>query len=339
MIKLLTSQAESDRLFDRWAKQLIASSSEFDRGWVIEGSGIAFSNYGDGARGTIRDSVMLGLDTALGQGVVKIVRPLVAKQDRGKLTAIGRDDDGRKLLLRQGWLKKNPLSRALRKDFAELTGLQPVMTTPGLRSPRDWYLVANLSADRQTFVRQTVDFVNACARGRSKAGGAAARRKAPEDYRIGLDEKGRTRKVTVTGGTREVVEMQGHVWEALKKRLGSRMSKRARNRYAVDVLIETAGLLIEIKTGVSAHDVYEAVGQLSLYPSLIKLPDDLERILLVPDQPQLRPSMAAAIATAGVDVYFYSIGNLGKKPKIRFSNDFLARCGNTPEWIECGGSL
>jgi hypothetical protein len=164
MITLLTDQRESDRLYDRWAAALVGGSDVVDRGWLIAGTGIMFTNYGDARPGKIRNAVMLGLDTKLGRGVVKIVRPDVAQQDKGKLTAIGRDSAGRLLLLRQGRLQKNPISRAVREDFGRLTGLTPVTTTPGCRTPRDWYLVADLSSDEEAILRQTADFANACAR-------------------------------------------------------------------------------------------------------------------------------------------------------------------------------
>ena len=326
MIELLTDQHQSDRLFDHWAATLVDGSSVIERGWAIEGSGVTFSNYGDGPPGRIRNSVMLGLDTSLGNGVVKIVRPAVAQADKGKLTAIGRDDRGHALVLRQGWLKPNPLSREIRRDFAALTGLTPVLTTPGRRTPRDWYQVADLDMPAARIVDQTAAFATACARARSKAGGAAP---APvrDEYRLGLDEKGRTRKVTITGGTREVVELQGYVHKALKRRIGKDMTKPTRNGFAADAMIETARLLIEIKTGVSAHDVYEAAGQLALYPSLLNLPAGLSPILLIPDDPPLRPQLAAALASEGIEVFFYSVGELGKKPEIGFSRKFLKRCG------------
>lgn len=42
----------------------------------------------------------------------------------------------------------------------------------------------------------------------------------------------------------------------------------------MDGVIPPANLLIEVKTGISSHDMYEAVGQLRLYPTLIGLPDN-----------------------------------------------------------------
>lgn len=326
MIKLLTSQAESDRQYTRWASALLSASSEVAGGWVIDGTGISFSNYGNAPPGQIRDSVMLGVDRSLGTGVVKVVRPDVAQKDKGKLTAIAKDQNGRTLLLRQGWLQKNPLSRAIRNDFDALSGLVPILRTPGRGTPRDWYVVADLSGTDDTVVGDTVAFANACALARSKAGGAAAETRPEDSYRLGLDEKGAIRKVTITGGDREVVALQGFVWEALQKRLGGRMTKPGRHGYEADAMIEAAGLLIEIKTGVSAHDVYEAVGQLSIYPHLLKLPGELRRVLLVPDNPRLRPQLAGALAAVDIEVHFYSVEASGKKPRIGFSSDFLSCC-------------
>jgi hypothetical protein len=326
MIKLLTSQPESDRQFNRWVSALLSGSSEVDGGWVIDGTGISFSNYGNGPPGQIRNSVMLGVDRSLGTGVVKVVRPDVAQQDRGKLTAIGKDESGRIVLLRQGWLQKNRLSRSIRDDFDALSGLAPVLRTPGGRTPRTWHLVADLGGTDEAIVRDTVEFVNACALARSSAGGAAPEVRPEDGYRLGTDEKGQTVKVLISGGEREVLRLQGYVWTALKKLLGDRMTKPGRHGFEADAMVEIAGLLIEIKTGVSAHDIYEAVGQLSLYPSLLKLPDGLRPVLLVPEDPRLRPQMAAALARAGIAVYFYSIRRSGKKLRIGFTADFLSRC-------------
>lgn len=325
MIELLTDQGESDRLYRDWAKALIKGSTENDRGWVIDGTGVIFAPNRRGQRGPIDNQVVLGLDSSLGTWVVKIVRPDVEQQDRGKLTAFGRNEQGQPLLLRQGWLQKNPISRTVREDFAELSGLSevPVMTR-GQASSRKWYVVADLSS-ASTIPQATAAFVNACSMARSMAGGGALLSAAPETYRFGLDEQGRTKKVTITGGTKEVEDMQGHVWAQLKRLVGKSLTKPTNSGYTVDAMIEPAKALVEIKTGVFAHDIYEAVGQLALYPSLIKLPDGLEPIILIPDRPSLRPQMAAALDARRIKVYFYSIGRVGEKPAITFSNTFIRR--------------
>lgn len=68
------------------------------------------------------------------------------------------------------------------------------------------------------------------------------------------------------------------------------------------------------------------MGQLHLYPSLIGLPDGLERALLVPDDPAIKPSMGAALESAGVEVYTYSLRPGRRRPKVTFSAAFLDRC-------------
>ncbi|ESY01375.1 hypothetical protein [Mesorhizobium sp. LNJC405B00] len=326
MIELLTDQAETDRLFRDWADALIKGSAEHDKGWVIEGTGVVFANNRHGRPGAIENQVVLGIDSSLGTWVVKIVQPDVAQQDKGKLTAIGRNEQGRPFLLRQGWLKKNPISREVRGDFAELSGLEAVpVRARGQLSSREWYVVADISS-KGTIPEKTAAFTNACSRARSKAGGGTSKSAEPETYRYGLDEQGRTKEVTITGGTKEVEDMQGYVWAELKRLIGKPLTKPTKHGYAVDAMIERAKALIEIKTGVSAHDIYEAVGQLTLYPSLIKLPDDLEPVLLVPDRPSLRPQIAAALEAQGIEVHLYSIGSVGRTPTITFSPKFLRRC-------------
>ena len=325
MIHLLTEQDEADRAFRHWADAMLAGSLPIDRGWRVEGAGIAFSNYGHGAPGTIENEVMLGTDQGVRDGVVKIVCPNVSQKDKGKLTVIGRSDGGRLVLLREGWLKANRISDVVRPKFKVLSGLEPeLVSVGGQLSDRDWYIVADLDAD---IVAQTVSFVHACARARAKTGvkNTPAEQEDPP-YSLGLDEKGRIKKVKIIGGTREVEDLQGYVWKELKRQLGDDFQKPGRKGYSADGMLVAANLLIEIKTGVSPHDVYEAVGQLALYPSLIALPAGLDPVLLVPEVPPLRPQLAAALDAIKVEVQFYSVGRVGAKPSISFPATFLTRC-------------
>lgn len=327
MIELLVDQVDSDRLFRRWADAMIDGSTAFDTGWVIEGTGVAFGNYGHGQPGVIEDQVMLGVDASLASGVVKIVRPDVQRQDKGKLTAIGVDENGCPLLLRQGWLKKNRISDEVRTDFARLTDLPPVaVMASGQRSERDWYVVANLSATNEAILNATASFANACARGRFMTGGGMSNSPDSDHFTLGLDEKGHVRKVKVAAGTKEVLALQGYVWEELNRLTGGLLTKPSKYGYAVDAVIDGAKFLIEIKTGVSADDIYTAVGQPTLYRSLIGLPDDLRSILLIPSTPQLRPQMAAALDSAGIEVHLFSVGKEGAKPEVAFAPKFIERC-------------
>jgi hypothetical protein len=331
MAKLTTNQDEADAAFDRWVEALVGKSTDQgDRSWVVDGTGLIFSNYGHGKPGEIQDEVMLGVDRSAGSGVVKIVRPAVAGRDKRKLTAVGRGDDGRLLLLREGWLKKNPVSNKVRERFRELSELEPEpLLVGGTPSTREWYVVADTDADPEQVVAQTVAFSNACSLARRKAGGGEGNEDVDEKklYRLGLDEMGRVKKVRGKGGTREVEDLQGYVFQALKRILGEDLQKPGLHGYAVDGMVKPANLLVEIKTGTSPHDAYEAVGQLALYPSLISLPAGLKPILLVPDDPALRPYLAAALAKASIEVHFYSVGRIGKAPHIVFTPAFLAKCG------------
>ncbi|NBB39146.1 hypothetical protein [Sphingobium yanoikuyae] len=90
--------------------------------------------------------------------------------------------------------------------------------------------------------------------------------------------------------------------------------------------IASANLLIEIKTGTSAHCVYEAIGQLELYLRLIPVVANSDRALLIPNTRPLRPAMTAALASARVPVFTYSIKETGKKPHISFPSEFIERC-------------
>lgn len=327
MLELLTNQKESNHQFRRWKDILVSGSTVTADGWVIQGRGVAFTNCRWGTPDELEKEVMLCIDTAFGSGIVKIVQPETNAGDNGKLTAIAYED-GRHFLLRQGRLQKNRLSRTIKADFASLTGLNSVpVSVAGIRSSKAWYVVACLADPPQKIIEATTEFVLACARARSQAGGGTIRAAEEEGYGFGLDEQENIVKVKHPGWSKEVTLMQGYVWQALKKIARNKLTKPKKNGFEVDCFIESKGLLIEIKTGVAAHNIYEAVGQLKLYPSLIGLVPSVIPVFLLPDQPLLKPAMAAAIHAAGIKVYTYSIGVTGKKPKITFSKEFCLLCG------------
>ncbi|MFG1432635.1 hypothetical protein V5F44_11810 [Xanthobacter sp. V2C-8] len=326
MFELFADQEESDHAFRRWVETIIAGGTPAAYGWMIEGTGVAFSNYGRGAPGTIEDQVMLGVDTEQG-GIVKIVRPVTAQADRGKRTVIARGVGGRPLLLREGRLQRNALSGLIHEDFSELSGLAEVpVSVSGEPSHRHWYLVADLDAAPDTIMEQTASFTVACARARGAVGGSVPQPEPKTPCGYGKDEKGRLVTVTHGGGTAEVLCLQGYVYEQLQKVVGGRLKKPQHGGFCVDGVLETAGLLIEIKTGVFAHDMYAAVGQLTLYPALIRLPAGLERALVVPDAPAMNPLIQSAIHGAGIKIYTYAVGHIGREPEIVFSEKLLERC-------------
>lgn len=330
MIQLIAAQDKADAGFRRWTDALIAGSTRSGYGWIIEGRNVVFTNYGHGGPGALDNEVMLGADPAYANGAVKIVRPQTAQRDKGKLTGTGRDAAGHLILLRQGWLKPNNLSREV---LAELTGLDPVaVAVAGAPSQREWYVVADLNADPATMIAQTADFALACIRARRRAAGAADDSHFDADegdpaLALAMDETGKVFSVTRNAATTEICALQGYVYQALKKILAGGLTKPTNAGFTVDGVVAPARLLLEMKTGVSPQDVYEAVGQLTLYPELIGLEDGLDPILLIPDDPPLKPALAAAVASANIDIYTYIVDAGPTPPMITFSKAFLARCG------------
>lgn len=328
MIRHLRNQSETNRAFRRWVEALTSHSDLNDHHWTVRGRGAMFSNYGHGIRGAITTEVMLGHDPVWGDGVVKVVQPKAGRRDRGPATIMGRGDDGRLKLLREGRLQKNNLSRFVKDDFARLSGLtQEEVSVEGEPSKRQWFLVADLDGTAQEIVDQTIAFANGCARARRRAGGGLQRDEEDEDVQeYGYDEKGGVRLVTREGGTSEVRALQGYVYAALKRIVGKDLRKPKRYGYCVDGMIRPANVLIEIKTSTSSHSIYEAVGQLQLYPDLIGISSEPTKVLLVPDEPPVRAAMLAAVEAAGIEFHTYSIDDRGKKPRIAFTPDLIELC-------------
>ncbi len=330
---IVTNQANCNTAFRAWADALIAHSRDMGSHWVIDGSGVIFTNYGHGNPGEITTQVMLGHDPDKGASIVKIVQPKAARGDKGPATVLAVDEAGSQFLLREGRLTRNSISDFVIERFSELSGLTEVpLMVAGRRSSRQWFVVADLSQPPGRIAVQAAEFSNACMMARVRAGGGKAVRGggAEENFTLGVDEKGRITTHNRDAATIEVLQLQGYVYEALKKIIGDRLTKPKRHGYCVDAMIQGANLLIEIKTGVSAHCIYEAVGQLKLYPTLIGLDGDMETALLIPDKKPLPPAIAAALAANNVSVYFYTIDARKKKPRITFGSALIERCRVRP---------
>lgn len=330
-MQIVSNQDECSAAFRLWADTLIKNTTRTEDGWVIQGSGVFFTNYGHGDPGEITNQVMLGYDPDTKSSTVKIVQPNAAKRDKGPVTVLAIDDTGQRYLLREGRLTANRVSNFVIDQFAKLSGLTEVpLMVAGQRSNRHWYVVANLDAQPADIVTQTADFSNACAHARTLAGGGKQAIDEEDEGEkrptYGMDEEGRITTRTHPGGSIKVRELQGYVYKALKKIVGDDLRKPKRNGYCVDGMIEPANLLIEIKTGTSAHCIYEAVGQLQLYPRLIGILDAPEPALLIPDQRPLKPAMVAALADANISVFTYRIDDSGKKPRITFPDALIERC-------------
>lgn len=105
------------------------------------------------------------------------INPAASAGDANVLSAIGedRDEPGRYAVLRQGRLQRNRQTQAQISggEFRHAFGRLPVGTSGsfGARG-REWFLVCDLGEDAEVVARQTSDFVERCARVRSKFGAA-----------------------------------------------------------------------------------------------------------------------------------------------------------------------
>jgi hypothetical protein len=131
-----------------------------------------------------------------------------------------------------------------------------------------------------------------------------------------------------------VLRVRGYVFECLEKLLdtsGIRIGKpRHVANYEVDGTIETptGPMLIEIKTGVTAADVYCGVGQLSLYPMVLPDLAGHARVLLLPGKPTRH--LVEALETFGVELHHYDLKRGRRHATATFTADVLRRCGVAP---------
>jgi hypothetical protein len=230
--------------------------------------------------------IRLGIHAAGEPWAVEINAPSGATDANG-LTTIAKDPSGRLILLRQGRLRANPDSSGdiLEAAFKEFSGLVPVATDGAhAHTVRDWYVVADLTASPEEVLRRTGHFVHACARARLGTRGILAGDGAPGREPIISEASGERGGVFVKRAVapqpeKEIRRLQGEVWLALQSHLEKSnialLKLRHEGGYEVDGLIvtPTRRILIEIKTGGSASDIYEGVGQLLIYSRMFGLVD------------------------------------------------------------------
>jgi len=253
--------------------------------------------------------------------------------DANGLTAIGINGAGDRYLLRQGRLQPNEDSDGLVKGdaFRLGSGLAPVLVTDeSTPLAREWYVVADLDAVPAVIRRQTGEFVHACARARAASLGLSPiNNSAPI---IGADEKGGSfwKKAVEAKPEQEVRRVQGEVWLALRGLLEA--SKVVMNKprheagYEVDgvVYAKDGPILMEIKTGVSAADIYEGVGQLMLYPKLMDLKNH-RLVLLLPEGAPAH--LSDAVRACNIELHRYDDRSTAGKIDIRFDDRLLKLFG------------
>lgn len=315
--------------FREWHEILKAGSIQYGSRWQIAGSQVRFRQIG---RHNPRIHTEFWIGSSDGAALQINETRVATREDGG--SHIATDARGRRYLLRQGDIHgSDEFDRVKDKIFAERTGL-PIASVQQGDQPagKQWHVVTPLDGVSAASIRAaTADFVLRCWNARTY-GAQAARDQQHLDALLGTPERGGWHDVQPDPTPRRVLLVQGYVYEALgailEKAKISLTKPRHAAGYEVDGVIgaPTSNILVEIKTGVSAADIYCGIGQLTVYPILLPDLEKLDRILLLPGQP--RTAMADAIKTSGVELHSYEIERRGRKrPDIRFSQAFLRRCG------------
>jgi hypothetical protein len=331
---LVAEPSVSRSWFERWQSALRDEARQVSatRHWLAaERVLLEFQRTRAGPDGAL--DARLTLDPLGSSWAVEINQPRETG-NANSLSAIGIRPDGEVLLLRQAWLRAAEGGREVREqEFQALTGLEPTRVRPASGpTNREWYIVARLDADPEAIALQTGRFVKACHQARS---GEAAVVEAEGPHALGYaaPERGGAYVIgpAAVRDAREVLRLQGEVWCALAEQLGpDRLQKRRHTAgYEVDAEVVTTPrpLLVEIKTGVGAAEIYTGVGQLILYAELMRMSEHLP-VLLIPHQP-MNPALYDAVVAAGIAVHRYAVeAREGEAaPIVSFDPAFLALCG------------
>lgn len=324
--------------FDRWRAALLDGARRDGDLWVQSSDRFVFRNQPDQKALTLSARTALGIDPTGKRWAVQI-NEADTPGDPNVTSAIALDSDGRPFLLRQGRL--NPPTRkekpVLYAEFKALTGLNPAHVTNGnTHIKREWYVVTALDGPNEEIRANTASFVDACVIARSKGKRAGS----PADLAIAAelaaaDETGGTYEIGAQPARdgKTVRKWQGEVWTAMARLLRKADftvdKPRPAGRYEVDAEIVRGDcrLLVEIKSGAAATDVYGGLGQLLIYAKLLARLEPYKPVLLLPALPA--PPLVAAIEACGVALCTFDCIETDGVVATTFSAEFLALCGLT----------
>jgi predicted RNA-binding protein with PUA-like domain len=322
--------------FDTWRAAVLDGARREGDLWVQSGDRFVFRNQPDPKALVLGARTALGIDPTGRRWAVQI-NEADSPGDANVTSAVALDEGKRPFLLRQGRL--NPPTRnedpVLYAEFKRLTGLTPADVTNGNTNiERDWYVVTALDVPTEDIRANTGRFVDACVIARSKGKGAGT----PADLAIiaelnAHDETGGTYIVGAQAArdARVVRKWQGEVWTAMAKLLRAQdfavEKPRPAGRYEVDAEIVrgTCRLLVEIKTGAAATDIYGGLGQLLVYAKLLPRLAKYQPVLLLPALPA--PPLVKAIEEWGVALCTFDCVENHGTTDTTFSPEFLKLCG------------
>jgi len=334
-LALVTDPAESRRAFGEWRKAMLAGAVQ--RGslyWLPEG-GIVM-RPGRSGREADEDRTEFGVDPTGRSWAVQINEPRIAG-DHNSLSAIGVSASGERFLLRQGFLRPNePGGHTISgTEFVSRSGLRPAaVAAEGLAARRQWFIVCRLDSSPEQVRLATSRFVDRCAAARATSdAGEAPVEVSPEDlFSSGESGGSYTIGARPAQGSRTILRRHGMVWLSLAELLTEAGISIRKGRhplgFEVDAEIEgarTRPLLVEIKADASAGDIHAGVGQLHLYPRLLRRLASYDRALLLPRMPARE--VRAAVEGCGIAVHTYDFADTDGAVDVTLSPDFLRRCG------------
>lgn len=327
-LRLCTDLRVIRSAFKEWSETLKANALVIGSSWQIEGTDVRF-------RRMTRQKQKLHSEFWIGSNyriAVQLNEPGTAGSENPGC-AIGLDTHRRRYLLRQGDLHDSDPSRRIKGDqFAARTGLSPISIRLRTGEPRKrWYLVTPLDGISKDAIRAaTAEFVSRCWNARTY-GAEAAKDQERLISLFGPPERGGWYDFAPDPTPKRVLKLQGYVFAELERVLGSAgieiEKPRHAARYEVDGTIDTptGPILIEIKTGTTAADVYCGVGQLVVYPTVLPDLNNHRKLLLLPGVPH--QALVDALEGLDVELHSYDITRGRRSAKVRFSQALLRRCG------------
>lgn len=322
--------------FDIWRSALLEHGIRDGNLWRLPEQRIVFRNQSNAKSEQLGQRTALGTDPTGTYWAVQI-NEADTPGDANVLSAIATNENGRAFLLRQGRLT-SPIAHnpsILEAEFRQLTGLTPEDVSKGDTSGkmREWYVVTALDVGGDEIRNATGRFVDRCAHARNRGNAGEGLPDTTPEHGFANDETGGSYTVKERDAqeARKIRRRQGEVWQQLAVRLrnaGIAIDKpKHAQGYEVDAVVAgpRCPLLIEIKSGTSAADVYGGMGQLQLYPKLLPKLGSHQLILLLPGLPQ--PALVNAIKQCEVRLCTYNIIEMNEGFKVAFDEQFMELCG------------
>lgn len=226
------------------------------------------------------------IPSAFRDHIIVEINPPKAGKNTNVQGVFATDQAGRRWILHQGrmTIRGHIVTQG---EFARFSGRTPEMVVFADGEKRPYHKVACIDAKPRVIQTQVAAFVALCGQVRALAGGTMMR---PRGFDRVLDWEDLLKPEAT--GEFDVAErvatkgyrLHGDIWKALAAALKTLKRPHANERvgqYGPDLYtIEAPHLLFEIKSRARPKDLFEGVGQLSIYERL--LGKDYRKILVVP---------------------------------------------------------